>query len=84
MLRRTRGRLIVDAMAAQWGSFRLSDDGTRVVWCDLGQPLRVPAADVWAWLPPVLAGRPLAPLTRTGVGAAPGALARAGTGRAGA
>jgi anti-sigma regulatory factor (Ser/Thr protein kinase) len=55
-----RGLRVVDALAARWDTFKLAD-GSRVVWCDLGQPLRAPAADAWAWLPPVLAACPLAP-----------------------
>ena len=43
---------MVDSVAARWGSFRLA--GAQVVWCDFGQPLRVPASDAWAWLRPVL------------------------------
>jgi anti-sigma regulatory factor (Ser/Thr protein kinase) len=53
-----RGLQIVDALAAQWDSFQLP--GAQVVWCDLGQPLRAPAADTWAWLHRVLAAGPLA------------------------
>jgi anti-sigma regulatory factor (Ser/Thr protein kinase) len=52
-----RGLQVIDALAAQWDSFRLP--AAQVVWCDLGQPLRVPAADGWAWLHRVLAVRPL-------------------------
>ena len=52
-----RGLQVIDALAAQWDSFRLP--GAQVVWCDLGQPLRVPAADAWAWLHRVLAACPL-------------------------
>ena len=47
-----RGLQVVDSLAARWGSFRLI--GSQVVWCDFGQPLRVPASDAWAWLRPVL------------------------------
>jgi anti-sigma regulatory factor (Ser/Thr protein kinase) len=53
-----RGLQVIHALAAQWDSFRLP--GAQVVWCDLGQPLRVPGADAWAWLHRVLASRPLA------------------------
>ena len=47
-----RGLHVVATLAARWGNFRLP--GAQVVWSDLGQPLRVPAADAWAWLYPVL------------------------------
>jgi anti-sigma regulatory factor (Ser/Thr protein kinase) len=73
-----RGLQIVDAIAAQWGSFRLSSGGPRVVWCDLGAPLRVPAADAWAWLPPVLAACPLYPPAQRARAVPPGSLASAG------
>ena len=43
-----RGLHVVDSVTAQWGSFRLA--GHLVVWCDLGQPLRAPSSDAWAWL----------------------------------
>jgi hypothetical protein len=36
----------------------------RVVWCDLGQPLRAPASDARAWLQRVLPACPLAASTR--------------------
>jgi anti-sigma regulatory factor (Ser/Thr protein kinase) len=52
-----RGLQVIHAIAAQWDSFCLP--GARVVWCDLGQPLRAPAADAWAWLHRVLAVCPL-------------------------
>jgi anti-sigma regulatory factor (Ser/Thr protein kinase) len=52
-----RGLNVVDALAARWGSFRLH--GARVVWSDLGQPLRVPASDAWAWLRRALSACPL-------------------------
>lgn len=52
-----RGLHVVDALAARWGSFRLL--GARVVWSDLGQPLRVPPGDAWAWLGLVLPVDPL-------------------------
>jgi hypothetical protein len=52
-----RGLQVIQALAAQWGIFRLP--GAQVVWCDLGQPLRAPAADAWAWLHSVLAACPL-------------------------
>jgi anti-sigma regulatory factor (Ser/Thr protein kinase) len=54
-----RGLRIVAALAAQWDTFRLP--AARAVWCDLGQPLRVPSADAWAWLRQALAEHPLAP-----------------------
>jgi anti-sigma regulatory factor (Ser/Thr protein kinase) len=47
-----RGLHVVDALAARWGSFRLA--GSRVVWCDLGEPLHAAHGDAWAWLHPVL------------------------------
>jgi serine/threonine-protein kinase RsbW len=53
-----RGLQVVDSVAVQWGSFRLP--GAQAVWCDLGQPLRAPDADAWAWLRTVLAACPLA------------------------
>ena len=43
-----RGLQVVDSVAVRWGSFRLP--GAQAVWCDLGQPLRAPDADAWAWL----------------------------------
>jgi hypothetical protein len=52
-----RGLQVIDALAAQWGSFRLP--GAQAVWCDFGQPLRAPDADAWAWLRRVLAAFPL-------------------------
>jgi anti-sigma regulatory factor (Ser/Thr protein kinase) len=36
-----RGLHVVDALSAQWGSFRAP--GAQVVWCDLGQPMNVAA-----------------------------------------
>jgi len=59
-IQQVSGRRVVEvihAVAAQWDSFRLP--GAQVVWCDLGQPLRAPAADAWAWLYRVLAACPL-------------------------
>ncbi len=47
-----RGLHVVDSVAARWGSFRLA--GNLVTWCDLGQPVRAPASDAWAWLHAVL------------------------------
>ena len=52
-----RGLQVINALAAQWGSFRLA--GAQAVWCDFGQPLRVPDTDAWAWLGSVLATFPL-------------------------
>ena len=53
-----QGLQVVDSVAARWGSFRLP--GAQAVWCDLGQPLRAPAGDAWAWLHCVLSACPLA------------------------
>jgi serine/threonine-protein kinase RsbW len=53
-----RGLQVVDSVAAQWGSFR-SPGVLMAVWCDLGQPLRAPASDAWAWLFRVLSICPL-------------------------
>jgi len=47
-----RGLHMVNSVTARWGSFRLA--GNLVTWCDLGQPLRAPAGDAWAWLRTVL------------------------------
>jgi hypothetical protein len=52
-----RGLQVVASVAVRWGSFRLP--GGQAVWCDFGQPLRVPDSDAWAWLRRVLAARPL-------------------------
>ncbi len=71
-----RGLRVVDSLAARWGSFWLP--GALVVWCDFGQPLRAPAADAWAWLPPVLSACPLAPAAPAAGSAAAGMLAVAG------
>lgn len=54
-----RGLRLVDELAARWGTFLLS--GARVVWCDLHAPLRVPAADAWAWLSLILSVCDLSP-----------------------
>jgi serine/threonine-protein kinase RsbW len=72
-----RGLHLVEELSARWGSFRLP--GALVVWCDVGQPLRAPASDAWAWLRRVLSvcplsapGRPVAavmPDTLTALGA---------------
>jgi anti-sigma regulatory factor (Ser/Thr protein kinase) len=69
-----RGLQVIDALAAQWDTFRLP--GAQVVWCDLGQPLRAPAADTWAWLPRVLAVCPLTaePACQVPVSPAPAGL----------
>jgi anti-sigma regulatory factor (Ser/Thr protein kinase) len=78
-----RGLHLVDSLAARWGTFSLP--GAQVVWCDLGQRLRAPDSDAWAWLRQVLsvcplaeAARPLtaqpcAAATSRGRGAGPGA-----------
>jgi serine/threonine-protein kinase RsbW len=71
---RWRGLRIVDDLAVRWDSFRLP--GVQAVWCDLGQPLRVPDADAWAWLRDVLSRCPLS-LARP----APGVLAGSFAGR---
>ncbi len=47
-----RGLHVVEAVTARWGSFRLA--GNLVAWCDLGQRMRAPAGDAWAWLDCVL------------------------------
>jgi len=52
-----RGLLVVDALAARWGSFRTAP--AQVVWCDLGQPLPAATAEAWAWLNALLAGAAL-------------------------
>jgi anti-sigma regulatory factor (Ser/Thr protein kinase) len=57
-----RGLHIVDSLATRWGSFRLA--GARVVWCDLGQRLRAPDSDAWAWLSLVLPVCSLSPSGR--------------------
>jgi anti-sigma regulatory factor (Ser/Thr protein kinase) len=66
-----RGLLLVDALAAQWGSFRMADN--QIAWCDFGQAMPARADDAWAWLRQVLSAcdlsaprfvrpvRPLAP-----------------------
>lgn len=71
-----RGLQVVDELAARWGSLELG--GAQVVWCDLGQPLRAPAADTWAWLLPVLAACDLAAAAEPLAGVATGTLAGAG------
>jgi len=68
-----RGLRIVESLAAQWGSFRLP--GAQIVWSDLGRPMHVPAADAWAWLPPVLARWPLGPAPSAAVPVAAPAMA---------
>jgi Histidine kinase-like ATPase domain len=72
-----RGLRVVDSLAARWGSFRLP--GAQLVWCDFGQPLPAPAGDAWAWLPPVLAARPLAAPSPPAPSSEPCVLAGAGT-----
>ena len=57
-----RGLQVIDSVAARWGSFRMS--GTRVVWCDFGQPLRALTGDDWAWLRCVLSACTLFPPSR--------------------
>jgi anti-sigma regulatory factor (Ser/Thr protein kinase) len=52
-----RGLHVVEELSARWGSFRLPR--AQVVWCDLGQPLRAPDADAWAWLHLLLSARDL-------------------------
>lgn len=65
-----RGLHVVDALSAQWGSFRAAD--AQVVWCDLGQPLDATASDAWAWLTAILrhtarsADQQLRPVARQG------------------
>jgi hypothetical protein len=54
-----RGLQVIEAVAARWGSFRLS--GCRVVWCDFGQPLHARPGDAWAWLRSVLSVCALSP-----------------------
>lgn len=65
-----RGLQVIDSLAARWGSFRLS--GTRVVWCDFGQPMHAPAGDAWAWLRSVLSACDLCPPAPQRVAAGPG------------
>ena len=48
-----RGLLVVDAVAADWGSFRIGQ--VQAVWCDLGKPLDAVPAEAWAWLRPLIA-----------------------------
>ncbi len=71
-----RGLQVVDAVAARWGSFRLT--GAQVTWCDLAQPLHAPGSDAWAWLRLVLSACTLSPPTGPAAAAAPDALAPAG------
>jgi hypothetical protein len=71
-----RGLQVIDALAARWGHFRLP--GAQVVWCDLGEPLRVPASDAWAWLPPVLSECRLSASGRPAVAVPPDTLAAVG------
>ncbi len=52
-----RGLVVVDGLAARWGSFRAGQ--AQVVWCDLGQPIPAAAGEAWAWLHGVLAEFPL-------------------------
>lgn len=64
-----RGLQIVDALTTRWGHFRIGN--ARVVWCDLGEPLHVPAADAWAWLRRVLSKDSLSAPARPPVTAVP-------------
>ena len=48
-----RGLHVVEALSAQWDSFR-ADGGVQVVWCDLGEPLPAAHGDAWAWMVPLL------------------------------
>jgi anti-sigma regulatory factor (Ser/Thr protein kinase) len=52
-----RGLLLVDALATQWGCFRLGS--SQVAWCDFGQAMPARADDAWAWLRQVLSGHDL-------------------------
>lgn len=52
-----RGLHVVDALTTRWGSLRVP--GAQVVWSDLGERLRVPDSDAWAWLRLVLSVCPL-------------------------
>jgi anti-sigma regulatory factor (Ser/Thr protein kinase) len=54
-----RGLHLVNDLAARWDTMLLA--GARVVWCDLHTALRVPAADGWAWLTPILSACDLSP-----------------------
>jgi hypothetical protein len=60
---------IVDALAEQWGHFRVGT--ARIVWCDLGGTMRVPASDAWAWLRLVLSRDSLSAPARPPVIAVP-------------
>lgn len=71
-----RGLQLVSELAARWDTFVLA--GARVVWCDLHSPLRVPAADAWAWLSLVLSVYDLSPTGQVSHGPARGVLAGAG------
>ena len=66
-----RGLQVVNAVAAAWGSFRAGH--AQAVWCDLGQPLDVPAADAFAWLRALLAVIDLAAPRSAAVWRSPGA-----------
>jgi len=67
-----RGLQVINALATRWDCFLLA--GTRVVWCDFGQPLRAAPGDAWAWLRLVLPGCDLSPPARPASAVAPGAL----------
>ena len=60
-----RGLQVVNALAARWDCFLLA--GTRVVWCDFGQPLPAAPGDAWAWLRLVLPACDLSPMAGTPV-----------------
>ena len=76
-----RGLLVVDALAARWGSFRTAP--AQVVWCDLGQPLPAATAEAWAWLNAALAGSALGAGPGMPRAAEPGCARRAFPGPAG-
>ncbi len=71
-----RGLHVVDAVAARWGSFRLT--GAQVTWCDLAQPLHATDSDAWAWLRLVLSACTLSPPAGPAAAAAADTLAPAG------
>jgi hypothetical protein len=64
-----RGLQIVDTLTVRWGHFRIGT--AQVVWCDIGEPLRVPASDAWAWLRRVLSVDSLSAPARPPVTAVP-------------
>jgi anti-sigma regulatory factor (Ser/Thr protein kinase) len=69
-----RGLHVVDALSAQWGSFRALQ--AQVVWCDLGQPMHAAAGEAWAWLSAALAEFTLAADPGERLVAAPSAAMR--------